>query len=124
MLRTIALLSTLCLAPALFAACSSGSGGVTLPSCKGSGEGMLSAACQSCVTSSCASQVSGQESACGTYNACYEACQCNDTSCLSGCMSKATSACQQALAQFGVCLESSCKTECSATINGAGGGTG
>jgi hypothetical protein len=108
-------------------ACSSSSssgGGSGLPSCQGAAgtTGAGSATCNSCVTSSCGSQVSSVKSACGAYLSCYQGCQCTDNTCLQGCLGKIDGTCQNAFGPLMTCLDQSCRTECGNTSPPDGGG--
>ncbi len=109
----------------LVACSSSSSGGGTgsVPSCQGPGAtGPGSAACASCLQSSCGSQLSSEISSCGAYNGCFEACQCSDTNCIMGCFAtKVDSTCQSPFGPFTMCLSQSCGSQCVVTTTPEGG---
>lgn len=111
----------------LLVACSSSSsssGGTgSVPSCQGAAgsTGPGSSACSSCLQSSCGSQLSSYLSSCSAYNGCYEACQCSDTNCIAGCLSKIDSTCQSPFGSFAMCLSQSCASQCMVTVPIEGG---
>jgi hypothetical protein len=115
---------------ALVAACSNstsgGTGPSSAPSCQGAtgSSGPGTAACNSCLQTNCASQLSSFENACGAYLTCYGACQCSDIACLEDCLTKIEGTCQTADAPFTSCLTQSCPSECEQTFGPDGGGAG
>jgi hypothetical protein len=116
---------------AVVAACSNSTSGGTgapgIPSCQGAtgSTGPGTAACNSCLQTNCASQLSSVESACGAYLTCDEACQCSDTTCLAECVTtKIDGACATADGPFTSCLTQSCPSQCEQTIVLDSGGGG
>jgi hypothetical protein len=120
--------ATAAVAMGLLVACSSSSskGGSNVPTCQGAtqGTGSGSDACNSCVESSCGSQISAAESACSSYFSCYSACQCSDYQCIAGCVSNITSSCETPFMAVDTCLTSSCAAECNTASTDAGTGAG
>jgi len=115
-------------AVALLIACSSSSSGAGsgVPSCQGATgtTGAGSAACSSCLQSSCGSQISSVKSSCGAYITCYEGCQCSDLSCVGGCLSDIDSACETPEESLTTCLSQNCASQCNTTTTVSDGGTG
>jgi hypothetical protein len=113
------------LAALTFAACSNSSGGSTLFACQG-GSVNGGASCASCVNTSCNAQQSTTASACGSVVSCYNACQCTDTACISGCLQMASSngTCQMALNSFTTCEAAQCEAPCGSTTTVVDAGTG
>jgi hypothetical protein len=71
----------------------------------------------------CGAQVSMTASACAAYNSCYASCQCSDTNCLAGCLSKVDSTCANGGGtSFIMCEANNCSTPCGATGGGNEGG--
>lgn len=72
--------------------------------------------CNSCVDSSCSSQVSDVDDKCSDFVSCYEGCQCSDESCIMGCEAKVTqnADCETAAGSFEQCLEANCHDPCTA----------
>ena len=111
---------------AVLAACSSssnGKGGGSVPSCQGATQstGAGSAACNSCLESSCSSQISAVEGACSSYVTCYEGCQCSDLTCIEGCEADLMQgSCPSADQSLTTCLSQSCGTQCNGSSGDAG----
>jgi hypothetical protein len=74
--------------------------------------------------SHCSSQLSAEESSCGTYITCYTGCQCSDTQCIVGCLGKIDATCQQAAAPMQTCISQNCNSECNSAppVDAGGGG--
>ena len=108
-MRTLTLVSMLCLAPVFLVACGSGSGG--LPSCQGAGE--ADSACNTCLMNNCSVAAASYDSDCGAYAACLAKCKCSDFSCLEDCNGSASAQCQAAMTAASQCFVSSCRSECS-----------
>jgi hypothetical protein len=118
--RVLRLLPVLAVSTALallVLACSSKSAskGGSLPTCQGAqpSSGSNSAACTSCVESSCSSDLSSVESACSAYLGCYSGCQCSDGQCIANCQSQVTSNCESALTAGSSCEAQNCPSQCS-----------
>ena len=113
---------------------SSASGPYSGPSCQGSGGAQTSnTACDQCVHAACANAAQCLQSDCSDYLACDCACQPNDSTCHTGCASKATSACHSCVVSLTQCQETSCTSEChggsaaqgsSSSSSSGGGGSG
>jgi hypothetical protein len=81
--------------------------------------------CGECETTSCASTVASEKSTCGTFNTCFDACDCSDTTCQDQCYEAASSACQAVLGDLQTCQTSTCKSACTASADaGAPSGDG
>ena len=76
-------------------------------------------ACGECEASMCASAVSGEKSACATFNTCFDACDCSATSCIDACAEAAPTACQTALESLETCETTTCKSACSGDAGAA-----
>jgi hypothetical protein len=110
---------------ALGVGCSSSSGSGNNPSpptCKGAtgSAGPGSTACSSCTQGSCGSQIASVETACTAYVSCYSGCQCSDLTCISGCLSKIDSTCQNAYVPLASCLSQKCSSPCAGTTPDGG----
>jgi hypothetical protein len=95
-----------------------------VPSCQGASAstGPGSTACNSCLQTSCGSQIGAVQSGCGAYVACYDGCQCSDLNCISGCLGKIDSTCQNSYGPLVSCLSQSCATPCGTSSPKDGGG--
>jgi hypothetical protein len=102
----------------------SNGGGASAPTCQGATgpTGPGSAACSSCLQSSCASQLSSVAIACGAYASCYQGCQCSDIMCIQGCLNKIDDACRNAEEPFAMCLSQSCPSQCMPSPEDGGAG--
>jgi hypothetical protein len=91
--------------------------------CQGSAgaSGPGSTACNSCIETSCSSQLSAAESPCSAYLSCYASCQCMDGTCIDGCTAKATGSCANPFADVGACIGQSCATPCLGPSSSDGG---
>jgi hypothetical protein len=92
-----------------------GDAGVCQPSLPGIGQ--VSAACQMCAESACASQVSMAENSCSSYSQCV--CGCNgDKTCENGCLMNVSRGCQGAVRPVEQCAFQSCPNECGMMMGG------
>ncbi len=80
-------------------------------------------ACSQCEATKCASTVASENAMCGTFNTCFDKCDCSDMDCLDACYEAAPSACQTVLGQLETCTTGTCKAACTATVGNDGGAT-
>lgn len=101
---------------------SSGGGGGAASSCFASAAG-ASQACQSCVESSCSSQLSSTNSACSDFLSCVCPGGTYNANNLQMCASKETSACQMAGSSVGSCEQQNCASQCASSSSSSSGGS-
>jgi hypothetical protein len=73
-----------------------------------------SLACYACVERECNAPFNAMVKGCGGYFACVATCDCNDKSCLMGCVSKMDSTCRAAAPPQGQCEKAHCASACMA----------